>query len=194
MPEQLSFDGFGTAQAVPADRLFFAIFPDASAAGRIARLARDLSDQHGLKGKPFATARFHISLFHLGDFVGLPQRIVMAAKHAAARVAPLAFDVTFDRAVCFRGKGNRPLVLCGGEGFAPLIALRQSLRAAMKPSGSARGAGSAFTPHVTLLYDDRTVAEQPVEAISWTVRELFLVHSLIGQSRYIRLGQWRLQG
>jgi len=50
------------------------------------------------------------------------------------------------------------------------------------------------TPHLTLLYDARRVDEQPIDPIRWTVREFVLVHSLLGQTRYIPLGKWPLRG
>jgi RNA 2',3'-cyclic 3'-phosphodiesterase len=48
-----------------------------------------------------------------------------------------------------------------------------------------------YEPHVTLLYDDRCVAEQAVDTVRWTVREFVLVHSLHGQGRYVFLGRWK---
>jgi 2'-5' RNA ligase len=46
---------------------------------------------------------------------------------------------------------------------------------------------------VTLLYDERGIAEHAIEPVSWTVREFVLVHSLRGQSKYIPLGRWPLR-
>ena len=51
-----------------------------------------------------------------------------------------------------------------------------------------------YEPHLTLLYDDRCVAEQAIDIVSWTVREFVLVHSLHGQGRYVMLGRWPLPG
>ena len=92
VPGQLSLTGFD-APSRPTDRLFFAIFPDATAAARIAQLAQHLRDEHGLKGRPLATERFHITLHHLGDYVGLPQSVVAAAGDAAVAVAMPPFEV-----------------------------------------------------------------------------------------------------
>jgi RNA 2',3'-cyclic 3'-phosphodiesterase len=36
----------------------------------------------------------------------------------------------------------------------------------------------AFTPHVTLWYGERELAENPIEPIGWTVREFVLIRSL----------------
>jgi 2'-5' RNA ligase len=47
-----------------------------------------------------------------------------------------------------------------------------------------------FTPHVTLLYDKRSVEEQPIEPISWNVREFALIHSMNGHTH---LARWPLR-
>ena len=58
-----------------------------------------------------------------------------------------------------------------------------------------RGLGHAalhYTPHVTLVYGDRLVADRPIEPIGWGVHEFVLVNSLLGRSRYIPLARFRL--
>ncbi len=175
------------------DPLFFAIFPDEDAAARIAQHARHLRVEHGLKGRPLATERFHVTLHYLGDYVGLPQGDVARAAEAAAAIVMPPFEVTFDRAASFLGRpGNHPLVLRGGNSVAALMAFQQVLSTAMRKIGVGDNRGKTYTPHVTLLYGDRCVAEQVVETISWTVHEFVLVHSLLGQKRHVPLARWRL--
>ena len=194
MPEQPSLAGFDAAPQ-PTDRLFFAIFPDVDAAARIARLAQHLRGEHGLKGRPLATERFHVTLHHLGDYVGLPQDIVAAAGEAAAAVTIPPFEVAFDRAVSFfGGPRSRPFVLRGGGGVAALKAFQQALGTAMKKAGLGRWAELHYTPHVTLLYDDCCVTEQAVETVGWTAHEFVLVHSLLGRTRHVPLARWPLRG
>jgi len=194
MPEQLSFTGFGAARR-PTDRVFFAIFPDADTAAAIAQLAQHLGGKYGLKGKPLATERFHVTLHHLGDYVGLPQGIVAAAGDAAATVEFPPFDIMFDRAVSFFGRPHsHPFVLRGGDGVAALIAFQQALGAAITNAGLGRWAAPHYTPHVTLLYGDRRLSEQTVATIGWTAQEFVLVHSLLGQTRHVPLARWRLRG
>lgn len=193
MLEQLSLAGFDAPP--PTDRLFFTIFPDADIAARAAQLTQRLRSEHGLKGKPLASDRFHITLSHLGDYAGLPQSIVAAAQDAAANVSEASFDVAFDRVVSFNtGARNRPFVLRGGEGVAALAAFQQAICMAMKKAGLGRWVLPQFTPHMTLLYGDRLVSEQIVETLGWTVREFVLVHSLLGRTQHIPLGRWPLRG
>lgn len=62
----------------------------------------------------------------------------------------------------------------------------------MTATGLGRWVERNFTPHVTLLYDDRSVAPQAIEPIAWTVREFVLVHSLLGRTEHRILGRWSL--
>jgi 2'-5' RNA ligase len=45
---------------------------------------------------------------------------------------------------------------------------------------------------VTLLYDDGLVAERPIGALRWTVREFVLMHSLLGRNARVPLARWPL--
>jgi 2'-5' RNA ligase len=175
------------------DRLFFAVFPGASAAQRIARLGEELRYRHGLRGKALASDRLHVSLHHVGDYVRPPDgTIVAAACDVAASVRMPSFAVEFNSAVSFRGRrDNQPFVLHGDDGIIGLTMLQQSLGAAMEKAGLGRSA-VRYTPHVTLMYADRFVAEQAVGPVGWTVREFVLVHSLLGRSRYRPLGRFAL--
>ncbi|MGH6881719.1 2'-5' RNA ligase family protein [Hypericibacter sp.] len=187
------FDGDRTPQ--PTDRLFFAIYPDSAAATQIAHLAKHLRDEHELKGAPLALDRFHVTLHHLGDHEGLPPTLVAAAQEAGAAISESTFDAAFDYVASFRTSArNRPFVLRGSKGLAPLMAFQQAIGMAMKKAGLGRWVQPQFTPHVTLLYDDHLVGEQTVEQVSWTVREFVLVHSLLGRTQHIPLGRWSLRG
>lgn len=193
-PEQFSLAGFDDVP-VPRDRLFFAIFPDPATAARIARLARELREKHGLTGRPLATDRFHVTLHHLGDYAGLPAGLVTAAGEAAAGLTMPPFEINFDRVLSFgRKPGKRPFVLGGGEGVAALTAFQQALGARLENAGlGGRALKAHYTPHLTLLYDDQGVVEQALEAVRWTAHEFVLVHSLLGQTRHVPLARWPLR-
>ena len=49
------------------------------------------------------------------------------------------------------------------------------------------GAGAAYYNH-----HERGIEEHPIEPVRWTVRDVVLVHSLLGQGRYIPLERWQL--
>ena len=189
MNDQLSF--FAPPQL--SDRLFLAAFPDPFTAARITRLGQALCAEHGLTSKLIATDRMHSTLFHFGDFAGgLPNGLVEQAL-ALPALAMAPFAVTFDRVMSFSGRpGNRPLVLRGGEGLSDLEQYQKALCMTIGKAGLAGKEKSAFTPHVTLLYAPQSIAEQAIEPISWQVREIVLVHSLLGQGKHIPLARWPL--
>lgn len=195
MPEQISlFETGGPLQKQPpTDRLFFAIFPDRAASERIATLAKQLRREHELKGAPLKTDRFHITLHHLGDHPSLRQDIIEQASASARTIAVPKFRIVFDRVMSFsRRSGKRPFVLRGDAGLEELIAFRYSLSLAMQKVGLAEYANTTFTPHLTLLYDEQSVAEQPIDTIEWTACELVLVHSLLGKTEHRHLATWPL--
>jgi RNA 2',3'-cyclic 3'-phosphodiesterase len=169
-------------------RLFLAAIPDTGTAARIHRLAGVLKRAHQFNGKLIEPARLHVSLFFLG---GLPEQDIRAACAAAAEVRIEPFEVSFDRTASFRGKrGSRPFVLVGDEGLQRLTSFRQMLGGAMLRRGLRRVANSNFTPHLTLLYDARSVEEYPIEPISWTVKEVVLIRSQRGHEC---LARWPLE-
>ena len=193
MAGQSSFPGF--EEAKPTDRLFLALFPPPETALEIAELAARVRGAHALRGRPLEAARFHITLNHLGDYAGLPPDIVRQASTAAAEAATATqpFVVSFDRAESFASMPrNRPLVLRGGEGLSALMAFHQVLGMALKKNNLGQWAKAAYTPHVTLLYDDSLLGSTPVAPVAWTAGEVVLVHSLLGETRHAHLGRWPL--
>ena len=167
-------------------RLFFAAVPDTVTAARIYRLGTALKRARRFDGKLVEQDRLHVTLFSLD----LSEHAVRMASEAAAEVSALPFVVSFDRTASFRVRnGDRPFVLLGDEGLQGLTGFRQMLGAAMTRKGLRRRAAKDFTPHVTLLYDRREVEEQPIEPISWTVRDFVLVHSMQG---HVHLARWPL--
>ena len=65
-------------------------------------------------------------------------------------------------------------------------------RFAMDQQGAGGKPGHAFTPHMTLLYDQRRLPLQPVQPLRWHVGEFLLVRSFLGQTRYQLEGRWQL--
>lgn len=192
---QASFPGFEPEPEL-TDRIFFAVMPDGAAIAELNTLTAGLKARHGMRGRPIADAKLHATLCNLGDFPGMPASLVARAEQAAAAVAAAtpAFEVVLDTAQTFVNRArNRPFVLTGGDGATGLAALYKSLAQALLKVGIA-GNPASYTPHITLLYDDVTAAPEPVPAIRWTVRELVLLHSRIGQNQpaYATLARWPL--
>lgn len=170
------------------DTLFFAIRPPASLASEIARLAGRSKELFGLKGAAMPAERLHVTLSYVG--LHAPD-LVALAERALTGFAARPVEVTFDRMASFKGKpGNHPLVLQGGPALTGLRFLQRQLALELKRVGLASAAKASFSPHVTLLYDRVVVPETPVDPFTWTVRELVLVQSVVGQGRHIDLKAW----
>jgi 2'-5' RNA ligase len=176
----------------PNDRLFLALIPDLEARLQIEALAQRVRSDNGLRGKPQASERLHVTLLHLGDFAGLPTEVVENAKTISADVAAdmTPFEVAFDHVTSFSGKDRKPLVMGERGHHAALHGLYQRLNAAFDGIGGKR----KFTPHITLLYDEQSITPHFVEPVHWQVKEIVLVHSLVGKSIHIHLGKWTLRG
>jgi 2'-5' RNA ligase len=178
-----------------------AAVPDFDAAAKIYRVGGILKQAHRFVGKLVPRECLHVSLLFLGRG---SEQVVRRACGAVAGVRTTPFEVSFDRTASFRGRpGNRPFVLMGDDTLDRLKSLGQALDAAIAERGlDQKGIGQKgldqkgldhrarrdFTPHVTLLYGDRAVDEQPVAPIRWTVNEFVLIHSLKGHRHVAR---WR---
>jgi 2'-5' RNA ligase len=177
------------------DLLFLAIRPDHDAAARIYRLAGNIKHARGFEGDLIGPERLHISLFLLGWWDDLPEEMIARVHRAAAELRILPFEVTLDRTMSFLNRpDNRPFVLVGGGGVDRLKAFHRSFGAAMTRNGLRCRVRAISTPHVTLLYAKHGVDEQPIEPISWTVREFVLVRSLYRQKKHIDVARWQLGG
>jgi len=175
---------------------FLACFPDFYAATHLTHLLREKCARHGLLGPPLGESRFHLSLYSLPydggteeDFV---RHVGVAAEQTANSIPP--FEVQFSRVGSFENRsGNRPFVLLDHSERTILRQFREDLGSALKSSGFRCGK-TGFLPHVTLLYDQRSVAEEEVETVSWVVNEFVLVCSLVGETKYDFLERWKLCG
>ena len=192
---QLSLTGFAEpAKPVKPrmqDRLFLGIFLDHAALASIENVAYRVPREHGVHGKPLLGSRYHVTLHHLGDYPELQPECVDAALSAIDRITTSPFEITLDRVASFRGKpGSHPCVLRCPDPHAGVDALWHESRVHLAAAGFAPWLQRNFTPHLTLLYGDRMLpAPIPVEPITWTVREVVLVHSLLGKTEHRVLGR-----
>jgi len=194
---QLSLMGFEAPPPAPKkDRLFFALQPSAQACAQISQLSQSLRSAHGVRSKPIATERLHITLHHLDDHAGVPAQLVEQAGRAAQRLVCEPFEVVLDHAMSFHSqRDNFPFVLRTDPGQdAALLTFQRLLGQAMAHEGLGRYVDGRFTPHVTLTYTPQALPESVVEPIRWTVREFVLIHSPQGKSQHHVLARWPLSG
>jgi ribonuclease VapC len=192
-----SGDLFGRdATSAQIERLFLGLMlpPEAARAG--AAVLGDARAEYGLKGSPIRQDRMHVTLVHIGDYLGsLPRSVIDEVIRAADGVSETAFDLTFDRAASFAGApANHPYVLLGGEGVQALNAFRDRLFKILLRSGVRTLSKEAFTPHVTMTYGDQQLPARGIDPISWRPSEFLLIHSEVGRSTYHTLGRWPLRG
>jgi 2'-5' RNA ligase len=177
------------------DTLFLAIKPDEEAASRIYRRAEIIKHARGFEGDLTDPERLHVTLFFLGLCEDFSEEMIDRIHRAAAELKAAPFEVTFDRTMSFLNRrDNYAFVLVGDRGVDRLRAFHRLFGAEMTRKGLRHWVRTISTPHVTLLYDKRIVDEQPIEPISWTVREVLLLCSVHGQKRHLDLARWQLCG
>jgi 2'-5' RNA ligase len=165
-------------------RLFFALWPDAAAAGRLARLAGELAERS--RGKAVPAEKIHLTLAFLGSVAD--ERV---AELLAVRVEAPAFPMRLDCVGAFRKVG---VAWAGVESPpAELLAVQSKLMRALGRLGFTFEE-RAYVPHVTLVRKvRRPVARAGIEPIEWPAGEVTLVRSDTGTGRYTRLSGWHLR-
>lgn len=177
---------------MPEHKVYFALQPDAEAAEAMVRLAADLRQRHGLKGRPTPAARLRLSLNFVGTFRGPPTRAVMEkAKALADKVQAPAFALSFNQV---EGWNGDKLVLLGDEGVIGAEVLDAAIHKALVIGSMAPRRQPPMTPHITLLWDKAQIPMTFVEPIAWTAREFVLLDSVVGEGRHEVLGRWALNG
>jgi 2'-5' RNA ligase len=193
MSTQGSLPGFD--EAIPTDRLFLAIFPDATYAARLETFAARHLAARRMDGKPVGAGRLHVTLFHLGDYTEMPPRLVAQAAEALAHLDADPFTVRFDQIGSFNHRSSYgDFVLTSGDGNEALHAFRQQLAVHLNAAALNQYTKGSFTPHMTLAYNRPAMPFQPIEPVVWPAHEVVLVHSLLGKTRHIRVADKRLHG
>jgi 2'-5' RNA ligase len=184
MYEQLSF--FETPQPRSFKyNVFLAIFPDHYIAEQIISLGNTLRQIHGLRGRLRPISHLHVSLLFLGGTAHVPSEVVVdVCKAVTAVTSP--FEIGFNRVLSFQGHlGNHPLVLVndnyGNGELRNLHGLLHTKFASPTPK---------FVPHLTLLYDNQELTPKSIDPVCWTAKEIVLVRSEVGATKYDWLGRW----
>jgi 2'-5' RNA ligase len=115
------------------------------------------------------------------------QEAIWRAQNLAMQIRGAACSACFDVTGSFRSSGRYPFVL-RGEGMIELADFRAYLRKRMQRAGFAVASG--FMPHMTLIWADRCVEDNPIAPIAWRVSDFELVLSADGD--HIHLGRWPL--
>ncbi|WEZ84786.1 2'-5' RNA ligase family protein [Rhizobium sp. 32-5/1] len=175
--------------------LFLAIVPERDTALQAVEIGRHAAVEYGLSRHLRPHQLMHVSLNAVGAYTHLPDDVVFTVSEAMSAVRAMPFEVSFDRIMSFATGYSRPLVLTSAVRSEEMMDLHVQLAKEMWSAGLIFSYNPRFKPHMTLLYDEATVAERELaEPVRWTVREFVLIHSLVGRSEYEYLGRWPLLG
>jgi 2'-5' RNA ligase len=162
------------------DRLFFAVIPDEGTAKTIAALRRKLLEETGISGKEVLPEHLHVTLWHVRDSFLPPQFDEIASLvRRAGYVEMPSFEISLTQAQSF---GGGALVLDGDKGFSALEMLSARIGDVLTPPGFRRP--RPFMPHMTLLRSETMLPLRDIDPITWTTREVVLVHSLLGKATH----------
>jgi 2'-5' RNA ligase len=167
----------------PFHRLFLGFRPPAAILSEIAAI-RD----YFLPRRPVPDSRLHITLLPFPLHEEFPQ---LLARHV---VGALSADelpvcrVILDRLVL----GARIGLLQPSEPVPGLQAFQKQVARKVLTAGLRPLKGYRFSPHSTLFYDGPIAPSLGIDPISWTAKELVLVHSLHGRGQHRTLKRWRL--
>lgn len=167
--------------------LFFAHKPDLETRLAIAEMGRKLIAAHGLHGHVMDAGRLHLTLAAAwAEHLSL-QEAIWRAQSMAMDIRAAACSARFDIVGSFPHAERCPFGL-RGDGLRGLADFRAQLRRVMQRAGFAVSSG--FSPHMTLIWADRRVADHPIAPICWPVEDFELILSADGD--HIRLGRWPL--
>ncbi|MGD2055217.1 MAG: RNA 2',3'-cyclic phosphodiesterase [Gammaproteobacteria bacterium] len=172
----------------PAQRLFFALWPDADVREAIESVSRR---QLRKLAKRTPGEKLHITLAFPGT-VTAPVRECLEASAGSIQATPFALAI--DRA----GYWSRPRIVWVGPSRIPgeLWALVKSLRATLGECGLVPES-RPFQPHITLARKaNRGLPVDEIEVIHWSVGDFCLAESVTDPegARYRILRRWRLEG
>jgi 2'-5' RNA ligase len=174
-------------------RVFFALWPPAEVAERLAEIAGEAAARFG--GRATRRDTIHLTLAFLGD---VPESRLAELGDVAAGVTSAAFEMSLDRLGFWQ---HNHLLWAGGEMPAALDALHGALRKALTSNGfKVDGTGRSFAPHVTMVRKVPPACqleagqEIPMPALAWPCQRFFLVRSRLSSagSEYLILRAFAL--
>jgi RNA 2',3'-cyclic 3'-phosphodiesterase len=171
--------------------LFLAGFPEPADAARLCEAGAKLAREHELRDAVQVPRLAHVTLCGLNHHDPLDQLRHDAAKAAANRLSCPPLPMVFNRARSFAADGAF-MLLGDAATNANVARLRRELVAALRRFGLRPE--EVAMPHMTMVYNcGRTVDEQPIAPLDWTMRRFALVLSHIGNGHHEYLGEWTLR-
>ncbi len=183
----LYIGGMGDPSKQKLQRVFFALWPDASARAMIAGLAREVALESG--GRPTALNHIHLTLAFVGE---QPAIRVDSLRRLAGAVRAPAFMLALDEVGGFRRAG---IAWLGSSGPQPELAtLHHDLARALQTRGFPVDE-RPYAPHLTLARRSTTVIDRRLsQPIRWRVTSFTLMASELAPSgpAYRTIAEWPL--
>jgi 2'-5' RNA ligase len=171
--------------------VFFAVVPAPADAARLHAHARVVQDRLGVAGRALEPERLHVTLHLLGGYVDEPAPVEIARWcRAAAAVRRAPFEVVFDRVASFGGEGH-PLAFSSSDDVG-LSGLHEALGMSLADTGE-RIKRERVTPHMTLAYRGKRLAETAIDPVRWLAHEWVLIDSHVGAHVHEVIGRWPLE-
>jgi 2'-5' RNA ligase len=173
--------------------VYFAFKPEPDVIGQTVSVGNHLCARHELAGSVRPSV-LHMTICAIGYFPVLPEERVETARRVAHRLVAKPSEMILNRVRTYpNGKEKQPLVAFADSGVSRADLFRYALVADLRRNGFSFPK-KLPNPHMTLSYDRRIVAEEPIDPIRWEVRDFVLVHSVKGEGWHDQLGQWPLSG
>ena len=139
--------------------LFLAVVPDRETAHQAVEIGRHAATEYGLSRHLRPQHLMHVPLNPIGAYSHLPDDVVSTISEAMSAVRAMPFEVSFDRILSLATGYARPLVLTSAVRSEEMMDLHVQLAKEMWSAGLIFSYNPRFKPHMTLLYDEATVAE-----------------------------------
>ncbi|MES2625254.1 MAG: 2'-5' RNA ligase family protein [Pseudomonadota bacterium] len=174
--------------------LFYALRTNNAGVLQLAHLTEQLREKHRLTGIPLRPEHLHVSLCHLGDHAERPEAFIAMARRAGEAMHMPPFEFLFDEVLSYSGQAANelPFALQASTASIEFKAFQIQLAAEMVKAGLKAWARPTSRPHLTLLYDAKNIASEPVAPLRVVAHELVLVISYLGETRYEIVESWPL--
>ena len=131
----------------------------------------------------------HVTLVSLFDVHYAPPEWLPAVIAALDSVDAPAFPLAFDRI-----ENRKAVTLRTRAPLAEARAFQAALVRHLLERKAPMMLGTTPEPHVTINYHGDRLGSQKTAPIGWTVEEILLVESIVGQTTHVEHGRWRLCG
>lgn len=129
----------------------------------------------------------HVTLLTLFDLHRAPPGWLPAVVAALDVFESPPFPLAFDRI-----ENRKAVTLRTREPLAEARAVQAALVRHLLEARAPMMLGTTPEPHLTINYAGDRLRAETIAPIGWTVDEILLVESVVGQARHVEHGRWRL--